>query len=120
MGRFLSTLSQLNKEQTFYGDSVELCQQRAQDLETDLHRSKIEKDKEDIKSIVEILDGIRTTPFSNDQTDLVNISYSTVSPPDFCMDLLKAREKDKNAYGLQAMKLEEGVGFYESIPKLKL
>ena len=86
----------------------------------DLQRSRIEKDEEDVKSIVEILDGNWTNPFSNDPTDLVNISTGAVPPPDVCMDLLTAREKGEKAYGLRATKLEEGVGFYESIPKLKL
>ena len=73
-----------------------------------------------MQSIVEILESNWTNPFSNDPSDLVNISTGAVAPPNICMDLLGAQQNGENAYSLRVKKLEEGVGFYEPIPKLKV
>jgi hypothetical protein len=86
----------------------------------DLQSSLIKRDEFDVTSILEILEGNWTNPFGNQKSDLVNISICAAAPPHVCANLLKAKDKGEEAYKMQALRLEDGSGFYEPIKKLKL
>ncbi|KAK3713975.1 hypothetical protein QZH41_005644 [Actinostola sp. cb2023] len=77
---FLSNLREMLHLKSFYGH-------------TDLQGTRITRDEEDVKSLVDLLENTWINPFDPDTQELVSISTGKVAPPEVQEHLLLAREK---------------------------
>ncbi|KAG1660201.1 hypothetical protein GQR58_022123 [Nymphon striatum] len=64
----------------------------------DLQSSRVKRDENDVKSIVDMLENNWTNPFSNQPSDLVSLSTGAAATSAITSDLLKARSKGEEAF----------------------
>ena len=78
------------------------------------------KDEEDVKKVMEVISQWRN-PFET-ADDLVSLSPGSIASSALKEDLLKAEEKRKSALVsfVQDRLISSAVGFFETLPKLKL
>ncbi|KAK3749597.1 hypothetical protein QZH41_002778 [Actinostola sp. cb2023] len=108
---FLSNLREMLHLKSFYGH-------------TDLQGTRITRDEEDVKSLVDLLENTWINPFDPDTQELVSISTGKVAPPEVQEHLLLAREKGNTAYQeFSQQRIESSppvLDFYHKMTKLKL
>ncbi|KAK3746534.1 hypothetical protein QZH41_007378 [Actinostola sp. cb2023] len=108
---FLSNLREMLHLKSFYGH-------------TDLQGTRITRDEEDVKSLVDLLENTWINPFDPDTQELVSISTGKVAPPEVQEHLLLAREKGNAAYQeFSQQRIESSppvLDFYHKMTKLKL
>ncbi|KAG1714540.1 hypothetical protein GQR58_001134 [Nymphon striatum] len=86
----------------------------------DLQSSRVKRDENDVKSIVDMLENNWTNPFSNQPSDLVSLSTGAAATSAITSDLLKARSKGEEAFKIHKERLESGSGFFDPIKKQNL
>ena len=89
----------------------------------DLSRARIQRDEEDIKSLLEMLQNIWLNPFSKESTDLCNMSTGAIVEPELISDVLNAREKGKEAceqFISERLSSSRSKKFFDSLPRIKL
>ena len=64
---------------------------------TDLQQSRIAKDEQDVKAMVDLIESNWTNPFSSDQP-LSSISTGAIATPDIECDLRRAHLVEETAY----------------------
>ncbi|KAG1651588.1 hypothetical protein GQR58_026913 [Nymphon striatum] len=86
----------------------------------DLQSSRVKRDENDVKSIVDMLENNWTNPFSNQPSDLVSLFTGAAATSAITSDLLKARSKGEEAFKIHKERLESGSGFFDPIKKQNL
>ena len=70
--------------------------ENASSLHHDLQKTRIERDEDDVKKVLQMFESTWKDPFEDQ--DLVNVSTGMIATPDVVNDLLNAYEKGKAAY----------------------
>ena len=89
----------------------------------DLSRARIQRDEEDIKSLLEMFQNIWQSPFSKESTDLCNMSTGAMVEPELISDVLNARGKGKEAceqFISERLSSSRSKKFFDSLPRIKL
>jgi hypothetical protein len=88
----------------------------------DLTVSRIRKDEQAVKSLVELMETNWTDPFHDGQPELIRISTGATAPPDIANDLLLAQTKGQQLYQeFQELRLEKDEQhFFDRLPRMNL
>ncbi|KAG1659940.1 Choline O-acetyltransferase [Nymphon striatum] len=98
----------------------ESCQSQEGLNHADLQSSRVKRDENDVKSIVDMLENNWTNSFSNQPSDLVSLSIGAAATSAITSDLLKPRSKGEEAFKIHKERLESGSGFFDLIKKQNL
>ena len=90
----------------------------------DLQKTRIKRDENDVKSLMDLMENSWLNPWCPDENDLVHLSTGYVAPSNVTKDLLSAHEVGEAEYQkFKKTRLEEDpppVKFHEKMKKLKL
>ncbi len=97
---------------------------KTRSLHADLHHTRIDKDYDDVKAIIDTLENGWVNPMSTNESDIICLSTGRLAPQEIIQDLLNAHTIGEAAY--QKFKKERlespqtTTKFYERMSKLKL
>ena len=77
----------------------------------------------DVASVLQMLESNWTNPFSEDMTELGNLSTAVSAPKDIVEDLLSAQTKGEKAYNdfkAERLCVEPSKKFHDPLPRLQL
>ena len=84
---------------------------------------RITKDEKDVKSLLEMFEGIWLNPFDSQASDLCSISTGAMPDVAVVTDLLSAKEKRKQAcreFISNRLAQERSMKFFDTLPQMKL